>query len=226
MSANPFLKLFVASGYYDLATPPATVKYSVEHMRLPRELQKNIDGFWRRRIAIDVVVLVVDGGSCGRTGRVLRVRRSITITWLMDGKLASLAPRMSSSPDSPDPTLITTARLPAYKFLTSIGLLQWPWRTISRTLYRFSLGKLSEECRKLCRFQRAASVQQQYPHLIDKSGDEFLSNSWTICTACWSPGRFYAVARGRSAAVSHGRAWIPEVLFDHLWHRQLTGAVR
>lgn len=43
MSANPYLKLFVASGYYDLATPPATVKYSVEHMRLPQELQKNID---------------------------------------------------------------------------------------------------------------------------------------------------------------------------------------
>ena len=43
MSANPYLKLFVASGYYDLATPPATVKYSVEHLRLPPELQKNID---------------------------------------------------------------------------------------------------------------------------------------------------------------------------------------
>lgn len=43
MSANPYLKLFVASGYYDLATPPATVKYSVEHLRLPAELQKNID---------------------------------------------------------------------------------------------------------------------------------------------------------------------------------------
>jgi carboxypeptidase C (cathepsin A) len=43
MSANPYLKLFVASGYYDLATPPATVQYSVEHMRLPAELQKNID---------------------------------------------------------------------------------------------------------------------------------------------------------------------------------------
>jgi carboxypeptidase C (cathepsin A) len=43
MSANPFLKLFVASGYYDLATPPATVAYSVGHMRLPRELQKNIE---------------------------------------------------------------------------------------------------------------------------------------------------------------------------------------
>ncbi len=43
MSANPLLKLFVASGYYDLATPPTTVKYSVEHLRLPAELQKNID---------------------------------------------------------------------------------------------------------------------------------------------------------------------------------------
>jgi carboxypeptidase C (cathepsin A) len=42
MSANPFLKLFVASGYYDLATPIATVKYSVDHMRLAPELQKNI----------------------------------------------------------------------------------------------------------------------------------------------------------------------------------------
>jgi carboxypeptidase C (cathepsin A) len=42
MSANPFLKLFLALGYYDLATPPATVVYSVEHMRLPNELQKNV----------------------------------------------------------------------------------------------------------------------------------------------------------------------------------------
>jgi carboxypeptidase C (cathepsin A) len=42
MSANPYLKLFVASGYYDLATPPATVQYSVEHLRLPKELHKNI----------------------------------------------------------------------------------------------------------------------------------------------------------------------------------------
>jgi carboxypeptidase C (cathepsin A) len=43
MSANPTMKLFVAGGHYDLATPPATIKYSVEHMRLPPELQKNID---------------------------------------------------------------------------------------------------------------------------------------------------------------------------------------
>ena len=43
LSANPYLKLFVASGYYDLATPPATVRYSVEHMRLPPELHKNVE---------------------------------------------------------------------------------------------------------------------------------------------------------------------------------------
>jgi carboxypeptidase C (cathepsin A) len=43
MSAHPFLRLFVAAGQYDLATPPATAKYSVEHMRLPENLQKNID---------------------------------------------------------------------------------------------------------------------------------------------------------------------------------------
>jgi carboxypeptidase C (cathepsin A) len=42
MSAVPYMKLFVADGHYDLATPPATVKYSIEHMRLPAELQKNI----------------------------------------------------------------------------------------------------------------------------------------------------------------------------------------
>jgi carboxypeptidase C (cathepsin A) len=47
MTAHPFLKLFVAAGQYDLATPPASVTYSVEHMRLPPELQKNISyGFY------------------------------------------------------------------------------------------------------------------------------------------------------------------------------------
>jgi carboxypeptidase C (cathepsin A) len=43
LSANPYLKLFVASGYYDLATPPPTVAYSLSHMRLPPEFQKNIE---------------------------------------------------------------------------------------------------------------------------------------------------------------------------------------
>lgn len=43
MSANPNLKLFVACGHYDLATPPASVTYSLDHLRLPREQQQNID---------------------------------------------------------------------------------------------------------------------------------------------------------------------------------------
>ena len=36
------MKLFVAEGYYDLATPPATVDYSVSHLRLPPELRTNM----------------------------------------------------------------------------------------------------------------------------------------------------------------------------------------
>ena len=36
------MKLFVAEGYYDLATPPATVDYSVSHLRLPPELRPNV----------------------------------------------------------------------------------------------------------------------------------------------------------------------------------------
>jgi carboxypeptidase C (cathepsin A) len=43
MSAHPFMKLFVAAGHYDLATPPATARYSVEHMRLPPHLHENVD---------------------------------------------------------------------------------------------------------------------------------------------------------------------------------------
>ena len=42
MAEVPYMKLFVAEGYYDLATPPATNDYSVSHMRLPAELQKNV----------------------------------------------------------------------------------------------------------------------------------------------------------------------------------------
>jgi carboxypeptidase C (cathepsin A) len=42
MAEVPFMKLFVAEGYYDLATPPATNDYSVNHMRLPPELRSNV----------------------------------------------------------------------------------------------------------------------------------------------------------------------------------------
>jgi carboxypeptidase C (cathepsin A) len=42
MAQTPFMKLFVAAGYYDLATPPATIDYSVSHLRLPPELRSNV----------------------------------------------------------------------------------------------------------------------------------------------------------------------------------------
>jgi carboxypeptidase C (cathepsin A) len=42
MSQNPLMKVFLASGYYDLACPPLTASYSLEHMRLPDELKQNI----------------------------------------------------------------------------------------------------------------------------------------------------------------------------------------
>src|SRR4029078_1046910 len=42
VSTDPYVKLFVASGFFDLATPVETVAYSVEHMRLPKEQQQNI----------------------------------------------------------------------------------------------------------------------------------------------------------------------------------------
>jgi carboxypeptidase C (cathepsin A) len=42
MSQNPLMKVFLAAGYYDMACPPLTATYSLEHMRLPADLQKNI----------------------------------------------------------------------------------------------------------------------------------------------------------------------------------------
>jgi carboxypeptidase C (cathepsin A) len=42
MRKNPGLKVFVASGYFDLSTPFATTEYDVHHMLLPNTLTKNI----------------------------------------------------------------------------------------------------------------------------------------------------------------------------------------
>jgi len=42
MSANPFLKVFVASGYYDLATPYFATDYTFNHLRLDPSLHENI----------------------------------------------------------------------------------------------------------------------------------------------------------------------------------------
>jgi len=42
MTANPFLKLFVACGYYDLATPHHAMRYTIDHLGLSKQRQKNV----------------------------------------------------------------------------------------------------------------------------------------------------------------------------------------
>jgi carboxypeptidase C (cathepsin A) len=42
MSINPFLKIFVANGYYDLATPFTAAEYTFTHLELDPELQPNL----------------------------------------------------------------------------------------------------------------------------------------------------------------------------------------
>ncbi|HZM02809.1 MAG TPA: hypothetical protein VFC44_07275 [Candidatus Saccharimonadales bacterium] len=41
MTHNPYLKVFVANGHYDLATPYLATRYTFDHMRLPPNLQTN-----------------------------------------------------------------------------------------------------------------------------------------------------------------------------------------
>ena len=42
MTINPFLKVFVGSGYYDLATPHFATEYTFNHLGLDASLQSNI----------------------------------------------------------------------------------------------------------------------------------------------------------------------------------------
>ena len=42
MTVNPALKVFVANGYYDLATPYLATEYSFDHLQLERPLRENI----------------------------------------------------------------------------------------------------------------------------------------------------------------------------------------
>jgi carboxypeptidase C (cathepsin A) len=39
---NPFLKILVMEGYYDLATPYSAANYTIDHLNLPREYRSNI----------------------------------------------------------------------------------------------------------------------------------------------------------------------------------------
>lgn len=42
MVRNPFLKVWICNGYYDMATPYFATDYVIHHMFLPKDLQKNI----------------------------------------------------------------------------------------------------------------------------------------------------------------------------------------
>ena len=42
MAKNPYMKIFVASGYYDMATPFYAAEYTVSAMNLDPELRRNI----------------------------------------------------------------------------------------------------------------------------------------------------------------------------------------
>ena len=42
MTQNPALKIHVANGYYDLATPYFATRYTFDHMELPEALRKNV----------------------------------------------------------------------------------------------------------------------------------------------------------------------------------------
>lgn len=43
MTMNPFLRVFVANGYFDLATPYSATEYTFRHLGLPAELQGNVE---------------------------------------------------------------------------------------------------------------------------------------------------------------------------------------
>ncbi|HLK14067.1 MAG TPA: hypothetical protein VKT78_04620 [Fimbriimonadaceae bacterium] len=44
LSNNPYMKVFVASGYYDLATPYFATEYTLDHLGLDPSLRQNISG--------------------------------------------------------------------------------------------------------------------------------------------------------------------------------------
>jgi carboxypeptidase C (cathepsin A) len=46
MTTNPFLKVFVANGYYDLATPFLATEYTFNHMDLDPTMQENISMYY------------------------------------------------------------------------------------------------------------------------------------------------------------------------------------
>ena len=49
MTRNPYLKVFVANGYYDLATPYLATEYTFSHLGLDAGLQDNVSMSYYRQ---------------------------------------------------------------------------------------------------------------------------------------------------------------------------------
>jgi Holliday junction resolvasome RuvABC ATP-dependent DNA helicase subunit/tellurite resistance protein len=77
-----------------------------------------------------------------------------------------------------------------------------------------------EECRKLY-VSSGQLCAQQYPHLIDKSGDEFVQLMDDLHRALVL--KIYVVVCEADHKWSQAERELGEVLFEHLWHKRLTG---
>src|SRR6476469_7931538 len=77
-----------------------------------------------------------------------------------------------------------------------------------------------EECRKLY-VSSGQLCAQQYPHLIDKSGDEFVQLMDDLHRALVL--KIYVVVCEADRKWSQAEREMAEVLCEHLWHRRLTG---
>src|SRR5215213_304142 len=77
-----------------------------------------------------------------------------------------------------------------------------------------------EECRKLYVLSGQLCAQQ-YPHLIQKSGDEFVQLMDDLHRALVL--KIYVVVCEADREWSAAERELAEVLFEHLWHKRLTG---
>src|SRR5262249_14050585 len=77
-----------------------------------------------------------------------------------------------------------------------------------------------EECRKLY-VSSGQLCAQQYPHLIDKSGDEFVRLMDDLHRALVL--KIYVVVCEADQKWSQAERAMAEVLFEHMWGKRLTG---
>ena len=210
-----YLKLFVACGYYDLATPPATVKYSVEHMRLPPELQKNIDYQVLRRRPHDVHLRAVDGEAAQGCRGVLRIGAQARTS---KSRASSLAPE--SMPARPSRRVSSAAALELQSgscrldAMSALSIISCMAGRDNHRLTRRSSRSTLDECRELY-VSSGQLCAHEYPHLIAKQGDEFVQLMDDLHRALVLK-MYFAFARPTANGRRPSGTW-PRCCFEHLW---------